>query len=686
MDFSEGPAILSRFPIVRSETHRLPRCGRRLDPRVLLFAELATPGRPASGVLDTHQRATPATREAVAALVRERRGDLPGVLMGDLNAVESSEAITALVAETRGSSTPSAPCTPDAPGPRSGSRSPRPSAGPFAGSTTCSSFPGRAFPGAVMDSRVVVDAPGRLPDGTPLWPSDHYGVLADLTVFPPSTTGHGAARASEAAGRARPTSCAPDRGESARGATGCRRARGRASDAGSAVDTGPRHLIVDSREDTGMTRIRTRRRRCRPRARPRRHRRPRRRCAGPEARRRADARAPGRGHEPRPPQGAGVHEPPGVRARLQHPHAARARPPGPARPGGELDDLARRQADLVPPAGGEVPQRRPGHERGREVHARADRQPGHEGGRARVVRRHRPRSRRRTRARWSSTSSSRTSPCSSTSRTRTPASSPQKVAQAAGGDLSRKEHAIGSGPFRLAEWAPDNFMRFEAFREFYVQGQPYLDGVRINIVPDEAGLVAALRTKAADVALIADARVAQTLAREAGVTVSAKPSLNYHLLFLNTKRKPLDNPKVRQAIAYAIDRKQIIDTVALGSGDPTGPLPPSLTQYAVPVGELRALPAGRRQGAPAPAGGRGRAGEPHDPDPDHRARVREGHRPDRPAAARRGRDPREHRAPGVRPVGPALAEGRLRHGARGSTRGSPTPTSTSSGTSRTMGT
>jgi peptide/nickel transport system substrate-binding protein len=161
----------------------------------------------------------------------------------------------------------------------------------------------------------------------------------------------------------------------------------------------------------------------------------------------------------------------------------------------------------------------------------------------------------------------------------------QKIAGSAGGDLSRKEHAIGSGPFRLAEWAPDNFMRFEAFREFYLQGQPYLDGIRINIVPDEAGLVAALRTKAADVALVADARVAQTLAREPGVSVSAKPSLNYHLLFLNTKRQPLDNPKVRQAIAYAIDRKQIIDTVALGSGDPTGPLPPSLTQYAVPVAE-----------------------------------------------------------------------------------------------------
>jgi peptide/nickel transport system substrate-binding protein len=160
----------------------------------------------------------------------------------------------------------------------------------------------------------------------------------------------------------------------------------------------------------------------------------------------------------------------------------------------------------------------------------------------------------------------------------------EKVAGAAGDDLSRKEHAIGTGPFRLAEWVPDNFMRFDAVRDFYVQGQPYVDAVRINIVPDEAGLTAALRTRAADVALIADARVAQTLGREAGVTVDAKPSLNYHLLFLNTKRKPLDNPKVRQAIALSIDRKQIIDTVALGAGDPTGPLPPALS-HALPVAE-----------------------------------------------------------------------------------------------------
>ena len=35
----------------------------------------------------------------------------------------------------------------------------------------------------------MVDTPGRLPDGTALWPSDHYGVLADLAIFPPIRAG-----------------------------------------------------------------------------------------------------------------------------------------------------------------------------------------------------------------------------------------------------------------------------------------------------------------------------------------------------------------------------------------------------------------------------------------------------------------------------------------------------------------
>ena len=187
MDFSEGPAILSRFPIVRSETHKLPRCGRWLDPRVLLFAELETPGG-LLPVFSTHTSGHVCHAEAVAALVRERQGDLPGVLMGDLNAVESSAAIRGLVKDVRLVDA-FRTVNPDAPGFTVWQPVLAPERRAFRRVDYVFVAPGRLFSGAVLESRVVVDAPGRLPDGTALWPSDHYGVLADLAILPPMRTG-----------------------------------------------------------------------------------------------------------------------------------------------------------------------------------------------------------------------------------------------------------------------------------------------------------------------------------------------------------------------------------------------------------------------------------------------------------------------------------------------------------------
>jgi endonuclease/exonuclease/phosphatase family metal-dependent hydrolase len=187
MGFSEGPAILSRFPIVRWEAHKLPRCGRWLEPRVLLFAELATPGG-LLPVFSTHTSGHACHTQAVAGLVRERRRDLPGVLMGDLNAVESSAAIAALVTES-GFVDAFRAVHPDASGFTVWQPVSVPERRAFRRVDYVLLAPGRIFSGAVVESRVVVDIPGRLPDGNPLWPSDHYGVLADLAVFPPSRTG-----------------------------------------------------------------------------------------------------------------------------------------------------------------------------------------------------------------------------------------------------------------------------------------------------------------------------------------------------------------------------------------------------------------------------------------------------------------------------------------------------------------
>jgi endonuclease/exonuclease/phosphatase family metal-dependent hydrolase len=184
MDFDEGPAVLSRFPILRSEVHRLPTCGRPLEPRRLLLAELGTPGGRLL-VGSTHTAGDPCHTRRVAELLRERRGDLPAVLMGDFNAVESSEAMQVLTADA-GLVDVFRAARPHDPGltvwqpVRVAERRARRRVDYIL------LAPGRRVAGVVLDSRVVIDRPGRLPDGTPLWPSDHYGVLADLAVLPPA--------------------------------------------------------------------------------------------------------------------------------------------------------------------------------------------------------------------------------------------------------------------------------------------------------------------------------------------------------------------------------------------------------------------------------------------------------------------------------------------------------------------
>lgn len=238
----------------------------------------------------------------------------------------------------------------------------------------------------------------------------------------------------------------------------------------------------------------------------------------------------------------------------------------------------------------------------------------------------------------------------------------------ANADLSKKETVIGSGPFKLAEWVPDNFMRFEANRDYYVAGQPYLDGLRINVVPDEQALTAALRTKAADMAIVLDAKVARTLrGGQPGAVRQAEPQLpppvrEYEAEALRRPEGPpgdrvCDRPtghhrcrRLRGRRGGRADRPRAHELRAPGVG-----LPP--------------VQAGHRQGQAASAGSQRRADRVHDAHPDVRARVCEGHRTAGAGAARGDRREDEDRDARVRPVGRALAESRLRHGARTERRG-----------------
>jgi endonuclease/exonuclease/phosphatase family metal-dependent hydrolase len=180
MNFQEGPAILSRFPIVDWEAHGLPKCAGFADPRALVYARVRTPWGDL-GVASTHTSRGFCEVDRVIELMRTRRGALPSVLMGDFNSGEDSPAIHRLVAA--GFVDTFRVANPTAPGLTVPQRVRAPASTVFARVDYTFLLPGRDVTGKVVGSWVALDAPGRLEDGTVLWPSDHYGVLAELDVF-----------------------------------------------------------------------------------------------------------------------------------------------------------------------------------------------------------------------------------------------------------------------------------------------------------------------------------------------------------------------------------------------------------------------------------------------------------------------------------------------------------------------
>lgn len=178
--FAEGPAVLSRFPIAAHAVHDLPRCQRYLDPRVVLHAEVDSPwGR--LDVFSTHTSRDACQHRHVAELVVARRGPLPAVVMGDFNAAEGSPGITALT-EGAGLVDAFRVANPATPGLTVWQRVEVPASTVFRRVDYVFVLPGTRVPGRVRASRVVLDAPQRFANGAALWPSDHYGVLAELEL------------------------------------------------------------------------------------------------------------------------------------------------------------------------------------------------------------------------------------------------------------------------------------------------------------------------------------------------------------------------------------------------------------------------------------------------------------------------------------------------------------------------
>ena len=136
---------------------------------------------------------------------------------------------------------------------------------------------------------------------------------------------------------------------------------------------------------------------------------------------------------------------------------------------------------------------------------------------------------------------------------------------------SNASQPVGTGPYKLESWAKGSHLvlaRWEGYRDVTAIA---LRRVTIRFISDAAAQVAALL--AGDVDLFPRVSAARSLAQfraDKRFQVLVGGSRAKTIVAINNKKKPLDDVRVRRAIAMAIDRKQVIDGVADGFGTPIG--------------------------------------------------------------------------------------------------------------------
>ena len=137
-------------------------------------------------------------------------------------------------------------------------------------------------------------------------------------------------------------------------------------------------------------------------------------------------------------------------------------------------------------------------------------------------------------------------------------------------DGHMKDHLVGSGPFQIDPAASQKGTRwvFKRNPTYFQQGRPYLEEVRWIILPQEATAIAALQTQQID--LLSDGVSYDTAE---AIRKNDPRAVMYRFLepaplqmFLQTKRPPTDDVRVRRAIALSINRDEFIKVFSNGQG------------------------------------------------------------------------------------------------------------------------
>ena len=163
------------------------------------------------------------------------------------------------------------------------------------------------------------------------------------------------------------------------------------------------------------------------------------------------------------------------------------------------------------------------------------------------------------------------------------------------GDLKKPESVVGTGPYTLESYKPNQSLTLVRNPGYFVSGLPYIDRVEMLVDEDNASRIAAFLAGKYDLGWEFPGtinrsdwvQIADTLKkRRPNLRTMEFPSNVVNDLAMRTDRPPFNDVRVRQAISLALDRQGIIDATLEGVGVANAPVPAALTDWTLPIAQL----------------------------------------------------------------------------------------------------
>ncbi|MED4582303.1 ABC transporter substrate-binding protein [Brevibacillus choshinensis] len=135
---------------------------------------------------------------------------------------------------------------------------------------------------------------------------------------------------------------------------------------------------------------------------------------------------------------------------------------------------------------------------------------------------------------------------------------------------------IGTGPFQFVKWEQGKQLVLKRFDKYVPAAgetsgfggakKPYVDEVVFKPISEASVRLTALETGEIDLATDILPKDVKRLSTSKELVLSQETSMNWGYLFFGFKKPPFDNLKMRQAVAYAINKKEIVDVATWGLG------------------------------------------------------------------------------------------------------------------------